>query len=136
MTESSPAPPPSGEAADPSLLLSGTADPSRRIGTITLPSRLRLTAAGRSFDALLDWFAWWCRRVFGEVEFTIGNYCETCQDVHADGVKCPRAMIGRCLDCGRWRALDRFGNCAKYGHHSITSRRLRWPNAHKKGATA
>jgi hypothetical protein len=44
-------------------------------------------------------------------------------------------MIGKCIDCGgKWRQLDRWGNCIK-GHRSIVTRRLRYPNARRmKGA--
>ena len=85
------------------------------------------TAASRLSSTLRDRVASWLREVFGEVEFTLGDYCTICDDVHATGAQCPRAMLGPCLDCGnRWRALDRFGNCATCGSASIVKRRLRY----------
>jgi hypothetical protein len=84
-----------------------------------------------------EWIAIRLRHLFGEVEWTVGDFCAICDDVHAGGVKCIRAMLGRCIDCGtrgmgRWRSLDRFGNCSSCGSSSVVNRMLRYPNARKR----
>jgi hypothetical protein len=77
-------------------------------------------------------FAQWCRDTFGPVELQIGGYpCGTCSDIHPDGYKCPHQLRGICLDCERWRTLDRFGMCPS-GHSSVVRRELRWPDARKQ----
>ena len=90
-----------------------------------------MQAARRFAGGLSDRFAEWCRDTFGEMEFVIGDFCAVCNDVHEPGARCPRALIGRCIDCAKWRALDRFGNCGVCNSRSITSRRLRYPNARR-----
>lgn len=44
--------------------------------------------------------ATWLRDVFGAIEFTIGDYCAFCRDVHPCGERCPRAVTGSCSICG------------------------------------
>lgn len=77
----------------------------------------------------------WLRDVFGEVELSVGYWCAICADVHEQGTKCIRAMTGRCVECNRRVALDRFGMCPR-GHREIVRRRLRYPDARKRGTRA
>ena len=99
--------------------------PGRTYAFLFMVSQRCTGAARRWLTAVSDSIAAWCREHLGTIEFTIGDFCEICDDVHAAGELCPRAMIGKCLGCdGRWRPLDRFGNCIS-GHRGIVERRLR-----------
>lgn len=91
------------------------------------PSVHPLTVVRGWAGALLERFAAWCRDFFGTVEIvTDGRFCAVCNDVHREAERCPREMIGVCLDCGdRWRPLDRYGNCSRCGSSSVSQRRLR-----------
>lgn len=119
---------PTSSMAERSLSTSTSAQPS------PVENRMPVgDSARRPASSLWDRFAEALRRFFGEVEFTIGSFCAICDDVHGEGTKCVRAMLGRCLDCAsRWRALDRFGNCGVCGSSSVVKRMLRYPNARKR----
>lgn len=47
-----------------------------------------------------DWIAAFLRDVFGSIEWTLGDFCEFCRDVHACGVRCPRQISADCDVCG------------------------------------
>jgi hypothetical protein len=68
--------------------------------------------------------------LFGDdFEYTEGEWCAICDDVHEIGTNCPRALIGLCVDCHTWKPLDRFGNC-NAGHTSVTKRRPMYPSTY------
>lgn len=101
-------------------------------------SPLTSNAGSRPASSLRAWLGSFGEKVadglrdfFGPVEFTTGYFCNHCDDVHEEGMRCPRALMGHCLDCRRWRPLDHYGNCP-CGSRSVTQRRLRYPDARKR----
>lgn len=109
---------------------SASAKASTRTGSLLQWTSLLARLLRATSERASTLFVW----LFGsENGLTIGPFCNVCNDVHATGHQCHRAIVATCEDCRLRRTRDKYGRCS-CGSSSMSNPQLKFPNAHRFNA--